>query len=129
MKSFGPKRALWNHVDDNHTGTHYCKLCPKTFTKKCNLRKHTFQMHKINNDLLVCSFCGKVMSRKDYFKNHEKKCSGQTLRKYVNKEKSLDCELCKLKFSLEKALRYHKKCKYTVEMNVGYLDSYNLCFV
>ena len=86
-------------------------------------------MHKINDGLSVCSLCEKVMSRKDYLKTQEKKCNGQTLKKYVNKEKRLDCELCELKFSLEKTLYYHKKIKHTVEMNVEYLDSFNLCIV
>ena len=117
MRSFGPKRALWNHVDDNHTGTHYCKFCPKNFTKKCNLRRRTLQMHKIIDGLPVCSFCGKVMWGKDYLKNQEKKCNGRTMGKNVNKEKSLDCELCEVKFSSGKGLRYHKNIKHTVEMN------------
>ena len=28
-------------MDDNHTEKHYCKFCPKTFTKKLHLRRHT----------------------------------------------------------------------------------------
>ena len=54
--------------------------------------------------MMVYQFAAFVESdvKKRLFKNHEKKCNGQTLRKYVNKEKSLDCELCELKFSSEK---------------------------
>ena len=88
-KTFHHKRALGNHVDDNHTGTHHCMFCPKTYTKKFNLRRHIIQMHKENDSLLVCSCCGKLMSRKDYLKNHEKKCISQTLGKLLNHEKNL----------------------------------------
>ena len=68
-----------------------CKFCPKTFTKKFNLRRHTIKMHKINDGLLVCIFFGKSMLRKDHLKIYEKKCNGQTLGKHVNKEKRLEC--------------------------------------
>ena len=69
-KTFYPKRALWNHVDDNHTRTHHSNFCPKTFTKKCT---------KINDSFAVCSSCGKVMSSKYYFKNQEKKWDWQIM--------------------------------------------------
>ena len=49
------------------------------------------------------------------------KWSGQTLGKHLNKDNSLDCDLCEVKFSSKKALRYHKKIKHTVEMNDRYM--------
>ena len=68
MRSFGPHPLCWS-------GTAHCKFCPKMFTKKCILRRHTQQMHKIDDGLSFCSVCGKKISRKDNLKNHKKvKC-------------------------------------------------------
>ena len=120
-KKFESKIRLNNHKEDAHSGTQYCTLCPLEFSLKSCLRRHKKEIHRKHEEVALCMYCGKTLSRNDKLHNHEETCNEEIVRKKRTIEKKFDCEYCERKFSSKKASNLHKKIKHVVLMNTGYM--------
>ncbi|XP_031638579.1 zinc finger protein 2-like [Contarinia nasturtii] len=80
-------KTLRSHMVTKHTGEakFHCKLCPRKFKTKINLKIHTKSHTKIG--LVKCSFCSKQFSDNKYKKKHEFQC-----------KRMYECYLCKTTF-------------------------------
>ena len=71
-EQYSSRRSLHNHKYDANPGTQCCKLCLETFPRDLNYR-HVREVHRNIQGGFSCSYYGKIFSRKDYVKEHEKK--------------------------------------------------------
>ena len=101
-------------VIENLDGRYQCTLCPSSFTKKGNLRRH-YRYHT-NDRRFECQVCSKKFVRKDYLYSHVKKHLKEqsvdagklyeiSKQRVVNK--LFDCSHCKRSFSTAPNLRRH----------------------
>ena len=72
--SFAYKQGLSRHVDVVHLGhkAFKCETCGKCFQAKQVLQNHVNSVHE--NKEFPCSYCGKLLSRRDKKLDHESKC-------------------------------------------------------
>ena len=67
-KNFKEKRRLVDHITDVHSGRKTCELCPQTFSNTRNLNRHIRDIHERKESNIICSNCGKSLSRSDNIK-------------------------------------------------------------
>ena len=59
-------------------------LCPNMFVNMCSLKRHKEDIHKRReNEVPICSKCGKAFMRKNCLEKHEKKYTGYKWSKLV----------------------------------------------
>ncbi|XP_072031152.1 uncharacterized protein [Amphiura filiformis] len=111
--------------DDSSTDKPFeCSICKKRFSHRNKLRDHKILLHRIQAklELVTCSLCDKVFSKK-YFKGHMEKCRkkqsftctmcGKTFTRlgYLQNHITRNhCQYCGREYTGEKMLRHKKRC-------------------
>jgi uncharacterized C2H2 Zn-finger protein len=104
------------NFDTEHTGTEYlkCDMCPKSFTKKENYRRHFRRVHqKDKNQIHQCS-CGKILLTREELENHELEHNGNG---------SIKCTKCDEMFISKQEAKKHAKTFHSNDENIFSCES------
>ncbi|XP_059488301.1 zinc finger protein 271-like [Neocloeon triangulifer] len=108
-----------------------CPECPKRFVSRSELNSHGRRAHGAHRKemSLLCKYCGRSFSRKQYLVDHERKhrderpfqcatCGNSYYSKVLLKSHervhtcssySFECDLCHMKFTTQTGCRAHRK--------------------
>lgn len=103
-KSFSRRATLRNHLLTHNANRPFkCEHCPKDFTAKRLLQKHTQRIHS-GGYPTACGLCGKVLlNRLAYDRHRRDKCSNIVY----------SCLYCNKEFELKKSLTHHIREKHS----------------
>ena len=63
-----------NYYSEDATGNFHCKLCPASYSREGNLRKHLESKHNKHLEM-VCSKCSKIFSDSTRLTRHKRLCN------------------------------------------------------
>ncbi|XP_013149017.1 PREDICTED: gastrula zinc finger protein XlCGF26.1-like isoform X2 [Papilio polytes] len=130
------KTSMRDHYNSHHSKVavlYTCKTCPKTFTDRYNLRKHSANC--LRNRRVTCAHCMKTYANKDGLRNHIQLRHPNILPPKVLK-KTIICKECGKGFLTPSQLKAHNlkhssekrfycvecdksfKCKYTLKQHL-----------
>ena len=111
-KVYSKPRLLKNHQkvheDDTHPDQYECQICGRNYTSKSSLRAHIAHVHK-SNKTYKCKVCNKTFGSTDTLSAHMAKHRKDEFMNPSSWMGSMECNICKRKFELKKALNMHMR--------------------
>ena len=90
------------------------------FQGKIYLKQHMQNVHKTQEQIILCCNCGKTLSKKETLLSHERRCSStETWRKKL--EPVVPCKYCDKKFTTKFNAKRHEQEKHVRETTAGYM--------